>query len=131
MFTKLAPSAVRPPSPKSRHCTISTAPMTTAPAQGPSMIAASVPPIRWPETPSPTGKLIICAAKTNAAIVPIKTVVRSPSRLSSFRSPTANPAAATTAVAAATRGSSTASGMCIEETPERPHVVTPNTPAPA
>ena len=53
MLTKLAPSAVKPPSPNRKHWTISTAAMTTAPAHGPSITAASTPPSRCPETPGP------------------------------------------------------------------------------
>ena len=45
--------------------------MTTAPAQGPSITAASTPPSRCPETPGPTGKFTIWAAKMNAAIMPM------------------------------------------------------------
>src|ERR1017187_923929 len=44
--------------------------ITTHAAAGPSVQASSAPPTRCPLAPMPTGKLIICAAKTNAPITP-------------------------------------------------------------
>jgi hypothetical protein len=58
-----------------------TAVITSIPAHGPSVIAASTPPKRWPDVPPTTGKLIICAAKIKAAITPIKGTCFSPSDL--------------------------------------------------
>ena len=46
--------------------------MTTTAALGPSKIAQSTPPSRWPDVPAATGKLSICAAKTNAPASPSK-----------------------------------------------------------
>src|SRR5271157_2235382 len=118
MLTKFAPRAVTPPSPKSRHWTISTAAMTTAPAHGPSSTADSTPPSRWPEIGSGnSGKLTIWAAKTKADIVPISTGVRSPSCVRSLQRQTARPPAPTRPVAEATAGDSTASGMCMAKGP--------------
>ena len=37
---------------------------------GPTSTAASAPPRRWPDVPAPTGKVTICAAKTNTATRP-------------------------------------------------------------
>ena len=59
--------------------------MTTAPPHGPRITAARTPPSRCPDTPGPTGKFTICAAKTNAAIMPMSGVVRSLSRRSTAR----------------------------------------------
>ena len=124
MLTKFAPRAYSPPSPNRKHCTSKTAAITTAPAQGPSTTAASTPPSRCPETPGPTGKLTIWAAKTNAAIIPISTVVRSRGARSIARSPIASPPAPITAVVAQTLGESTASGMCMEDpSPFRPAAI--------
>ena len=61
----------------------------------------------------PTGKLTICAAKTNAAIVPISTVVRSPSLPLELAHRDRQPGRPDRAVVAITFGSSTVSGMCI------------------
>ena len=88
MLTKFAPRAVKPPSPKRKHWTSKTAAITAAPAHGPSRTAARTPPSRCPDAGiTSNGKLIIWAAKTNAAIDPISTVVRSPSRPRSLRRP--------------------------------------------
>ena len=45
--------------------------MTKIAAQGPIRIVASAAPIRWPEVPPATAKLIICPAKIAAANTPI------------------------------------------------------------
>ena len=51
MLVMFSPSAVTPPSAKSRHWTIRTVETQSAPTQGPTRMAARVPPSRWPETP--------------------------------------------------------------------------------
>jgi len=70
MLKMFAPRAETPPSANIRHWTISTAEMTTTAALGPSSTAARTAPIRCPEVPPATGKLIIWAANTNAAARP-------------------------------------------------------------
>ena len=45
--------------------------MTMTAAAGPSSTHTSTAPIRCPDVPAATGKLSICAAKTNAAARPI------------------------------------------------------------
>ena len=79
------PSAVMPPSAKSRHWTRSTTLTQSIPVHGPTRTAASAPPIRWPLVPAPTGKLSICTAKMNAATRPAIGAVLSSS---SLRAPT-------------------------------------------
>ena len=80
-----------------------TAVITSMPAQGPSTIAASAPPSKWPDVPPATGKLIIWAAKMKAAMMPIKGTCLSPSDL--FVRETAM--LSTTAVAAQHRSETT------------------------
>ena len=77
MFSRLTPSTTSPPSWKSSACKPTTAVITRIAAHGPRMIAASAPPIRCPDVPPATGKLIICAANMNAAITPIIGTMRS------------------------------------------------------
>ena len=79
MFRMLAPITSKPPSWKSSPWTAITAVMTSIPAHGPKRMAANAPPSRCPEVPPATGKLIICAAKMKAAMMPIRGTWRSPS----------------------------------------------------
>jgi hypothetical protein len=44
--------------------------ITSATGAAPSVQASKAPPTRCPLVPTPTGKLIICAAKTKAPITP-------------------------------------------------------------
>ena len=81
MLKILAPITSRPPSWKSSPCTAMTAVITKTAAQGPSTMAASAPPKKWPDVPPATGKLSICAAKMKAAITPISGTCFSPSDL--------------------------------------------------
>ena len=83
------PSAVRPPSAKSRAWVISTTDITSIAVHGPTRTAASAPPIRWPLVPAPTGKLSICTAKMKAAVRPASGAVRSSSSVRDFFSATA------------------------------------------
>ena len=49
----LAPRAMRPPSPKSRHWMVRITTMDKKPAWGPSRAESSMPPHIWPEEPVP------------------------------------------------------------------------------
>ena len=51
MLVMLRPSAVTPPSANTSACTTSTTDTQSAPTHGPTSIAASAPPSRWPLTP--------------------------------------------------------------------------------
>ena len=62
---------------------------------GPTRIAASAAPSRWPLVPAATGKLIIWTAKTKAATRPASGAVRSSSSLRAPRTLMATAAAAT------------------------------------
>ena len=86
----LVPSAVSPPSAKSTAWTSRTTVMHSTAVHGPTRTAASAPPIRWPLVPAATGKLIICTAKTNAAVRPASGAVRSSSSRRAPRSATAD-----------------------------------------
>ena len=66
MLNTLAPNAIKPPSAKKTACINSTIVMLSIPAHGPKRIARKVPPTKCPLVPKIIGKLIICAAKTNA-----------------------------------------------------------------
>ena len=66
----------------------------------------ATPPSRWPDVPAPTGKVTICAAKTNTATSPASGATRSSSSCRAERTtqrPRTTPAA-TTAVADRGRG---------------------------
>ncbi|CAM5374471.1 hypothetical protein STENM327S_04828 [Streptomyces tendae] len=76
MFT---PSAVRPPSANRMPCMSRTTETHSTPVQGPTRIAASAPPSRWPLVLAATGKFSICTAKMNAATSPASGAVRSSS----------------------------------------------------
>ena len=91
MLVMLVPSAVSPPSANSRACTTSTIAMHSAPTHGPTRMATSAPPSRWPLAPGRIGKLIIWTAKTNAVTRPAIGAVRSSrsarARLTAMRQP--------------------------------------------
>jgi hypothetical protein len=70
MTSTFVPRAVSPPSAKRRAWTRKTTVITRIAVHGPTRQAARTPPRRCPDVPAPTGKLIICAAKTNAAVSP-------------------------------------------------------------
>ena len=113
MLKMFAPSAVMPPSANIRHCTISTDAMTITETLGPSSAATSTPPTRWPEVPPATGKLIICAANTNAAASPSSGTRCGGRCWRACRSATPTPAAPNTPVATAVFTSRNPSGMCM------------------
>src|SRR3990172_3801358 len=66
MLNTFAPNAIKPPSAKKTACINNTIVMLSIPAQGPKRTARKVPPTKCPLVPRIIGKLIICAAKTNA-----------------------------------------------------------------
>ena len=113
MFTTFAPSALTPPSANTKLWVASTTASTRHASQGPSRTVASAAPRKWPLVPPATGKLSICAAKTNAPVTPSSGTTRSSSRAPARRRPTPTAPAATTAVAAATSGDRNPSGMCM------------------
>src|SRR3954469_7386751 len=112
MLRTFAPSAVTPPSANTNDCTTSTTDMTTQASHGPSRIAASAAPRKWPLVPPATGKLSICTANTNAAVTPSSGTRRSSRSRLARRRPYATAATAGTAHAAATSGARNPSGMC-------------------
>jgi len=67
MLKTFMPKAIMPPSAKNVACIPITKVMLNMAAYGPSNTARKVPPIKCPLVPNAIGKLIICAAKTNAA----------------------------------------------------------------
>ena len=85
MFVMLVPRAVTPPSAKRRAWTTRTMETQSAPVYGPTRIAASAPPSRWPLTPGRIGKLTIWTAKMNAATRPASGTVRSSSSVRAFQ----------------------------------------------
>ena len=87
MFSTFAPSAVIPPSANTNACATSTTESTSPASHGPSRIAASAAPRKWPLVPPATGKLSICAANTNAAVTPSSGTRRSSSSRLARRSP--------------------------------------------
>src|SRR5581483_10348827 len=89
--------------------------MTKAAAAGPSTIARRAPPSRCPLVPGPTGKLIICAAKTNAPITPSKGMRRSCVSRCARRATQATVGALATSSAIHTGVLRNPSGICIEE----------------
>src|SRR5262245_51747889 len=112
MLKMLAPRASSPPSAKIRHCTMSTAAMARTAPLGPSRTAASVPPRRCPEVPPATGKLIICAAKTKAAVSPRRGTRRGGKCRCAWRRAMVTPVAARAPVATRVLASRNPSGMC-------------------
>src|SRR3954452_12420346 len=113
MLRMLAPSAVIPPSAKTNACTPSTTASVRHARHGPSMIAASAAPRKWPLVPPATGKLSIWAAKMNAAVTPSSGTRRSSRSVLAFLSPTPTATAAGTAHASATSVVRNPSGMCM------------------
>ena len=98
MSVTFVPSAVIPPSAKSTAWTISTTVMHSTAVHGPTRTAVSAPPMRWPLVPPPTGKFIICTAKTKAAVSPASGAVRSSSSSRALRRARATVPAARTPV---------------------------------
>ena len=96
MLTTFSPSADSPPSANTSAWTTSTTATASAPANGPTSTAASTPPKKWPLVPLATGKLIIWAAKTNAAASPTTGMSRSSSVRDVLRRHHATPPIATT-----------------------------------
>ncbi len=111
----LQPSASRPPSAKNSACTMSTEAMTRKAACGPSRIASSKPPPRWPLDPVPgMAKLIICAANRKAPSTPINGTRRSSASWLSRREQYATVTAVAAHIVPPTAGDRSASAMCIE-----------------
>ena len=80
MFITFAPSALTPPSANTKLCVASTTASTRQASHGPSSTVASAAPRKCPLVPPATGKLSICAAKTNAPVTPSSGTTRSSSR---------------------------------------------------
>ena len=67
MLKQLAPSAIRPPSPKKRAWMPRTTEMPMTAAQGPRVMARRVPPTACPVVPPGRGILNIISTKEKAA----------------------------------------------------------------
>src|SRR5580704_3350203 len=119
MLRTLAPRARRPPSPKTRHCITRTEVIAMTAADGPRSTAASAPPTRWPEVPPATGKLIICAEKTKAAVTPIRGTARDPKRARVLVAAAPTPATPSAAHETATGVERKPSGTCMVRIPWR------------
>src|SRR6478735_5115468 len=109
----LVPSAVIPPSANNRDWTAKTTLRHRIAVHGPTRTAASAPPIRWPLVPTPTGKVIICAAKMKAATSPTMGAVLSSSSLRALTSAVPTQTAATAPVATEVGASRKPSGTCM------------------
>jgi hypothetical protein len=117
MLTTFRPSAETPPSANSRAWSRRTTEMTIAPTHGPSRIATSAPPSRWPEVPAATGKFSIWTTKMKAAASPASGIWRS-ERVVRTRCRTApSPPAAVTPAPAEVARLMKPSGMCISGLP--------------
>ena len=92
---------------------MSTQVIASTAALGPSNTAVSTPPMRWPDVPPATGKLIICAAKTKAEARPSSGIWRGSNEVRTCRKATPTPAAATPAESRAVRASRNPSGRCM------------------
>ena len=75
MLKRFMPNATMPPSAKNRACMLKTRVMLKIAANGPSSTARKVPPIKCPLVPKAIGKLIICAANTNALDIANRAVI--------------------------------------------------------
>ena len=113
MLRMFAPSAVTPPSAKTKACVVITTASTRHASQGPSRIAASAAPRKCPLVPPATGKFSIWAAKTNAPVTPTSGTRRSSSRASARLTLQASVPAVTTPVTSATSVLRKPSGMCM------------------
>src|SRR5262245_26853502 len=113
MLKMLAPRASRPPSAKSKHCSVRTAVITSTAPLGPRSTLASTPPTRWPEVPPAIGKFTIWAAKTKAAVTPSRGTFRGGSCVRAWRTAVATPTAARLVVTTSVLASRNPSGMCI------------------
>ena len=107
------PSAVSPPSANSSACTTSTIAMHSDPTHGPTRIATSAPPSRWPLAPGRIGKLIIWTAKTKAVTSPAIGAVRSSRSARARLAAIASPIAATSPNTAAVGAFTSPSLMCM------------------
>src|SRR3954453_1435881 len=86
--------------------------ITTLAAAGPRVQDSRAPPTKWPLVPAPTGKLIICAAKTNAPITPSSGAFNSSKPRCARRATNPTTGAATASNAAHTGVDRNPSGMC-------------------
>ena len=112
----LVPRAVIPPSAMKSACTSSTVVTQRTPGPGADEDGRHRAAERCPLVPAPTGKFIICPAKTNVATRPAIGAVLSSSSRRAPRRATATPPAATTAVTTEVGASRNPSGTCIRDT---------------
>ena len=75
MLNMFMPNATIPPSAKKSACIPKTKVILNIAAYGPKSTARKVPPTKCPLEPKTIGKLIICAAKTNALEIANRAVI--------------------------------------------------------